>query len=351
MNARERVLKAVHREQPDRVPIYLWLTPALEERLGCERGVDDPESYYGMDIRFTEYCAAEETHDFTPYVGHFHPDTVVDSWGCGTYPVGYYHFTKAQCPLESATTVHEIEYYPFPQQIADLDAMSKQVKAIQAQGLLACSQYECGTFEQAHALMGMEPLLAHMVTSPVMVSVLFERISDIKARMAAAFVEAGVDMLWIGDDIGMQSGPMMSPQMWRGMVLPHLRKIINAAQSMRPDIPIAYHSCGFIEFAVKDLIDAGITVLQSLQPEANDLAALKQAFGTKLAFWGGAGSQSTLSHGTPEEVRKEVKRLIETVGNGGGYICSPAHFVEPECPLENIDAFVEAAYSYGRYHA
>ena len=135
------------------------------------------------------------------------------------------------------------------------------------------------------------------------------------------------------------------------MVLPHLQKIINAARSIRPDIPIAYHSCGFIEFAVKDLIDAGFTVLQSLQPEANDLPALKRTYAAEIAFWGGAGSQSTLSHGTSEEVREEVKRLIDVLGSGGGYICSPAHFLEPECPLENIDTFVEAVHSYGWYHA
>ena len=270
MNSRERVLKAVHRQQPDQVPTYLWLTPALIERLNTQRGVTDHEKYYRMDIRFAEYSAQEERLDFTPYSGHFHPDTSIDVWGCGTYPVGYYHFTKAQCPLENAKSLIDILQYPFPQQLPEIGAIRKQVEDIQAEGLLACSQYECGTFEQAHALMGMEPLLAHMLSSPDMVKALFERISDVKARMAAAYVKAGVDMLWIGDDIGMQAGPIMAPGMWRALVLPHLQKIINAARNIRPDIPIAYHSCGFIEFAVADLIEAGITVLQSIQPEAND---------------------------------------------------------------------------------
>ncbi|TFG70381.1 MAG: hypothetical protein E4H27_06045, partial [Anaerolineales bacterium] len=197
MNSREHVLKAVHRQQPDRVPTYLWLTPALTERLRIERGVIDYESYFQMDIRFTEYRAQEEHLDFSPYVGHYHSGTTIDSWGCGTYPVGYYHFTKAQCPLETATSVAEIQAYPFTEQQPDITAIHEQVKAIQADELLACSQYECGTFEQAHALMGMESLLANMVSSTSMVKALFERISDVKARMAAAYVEAGVDMLWI----------------------------------------------------------------------------------------------------------------------------------------------------------
>jgi uroporphyrinogen decarboxylase len=97
------------------------------------------------------------------------------------------------------------------------------------------------------------------------------------------------------------------------------------------------------------LIGAGVDILQAVQPEANDLAELKARYGGRLAFWGGVGSQSTMSRGTPEDVKAEVKRLIETVGKRGGYICSPAHRLEPECPLENIYAFVEAVEQYGYY--
>lgn len=349
MTSRERVLQAASRRQPDRVPTYLWLTPALIERLRDERGIGDHEAYLHMDLRFAAYRSRDQPGDFSRYVGHYHADTVVDAWGCGTYPVGYYHFTKAQCPLESATSREAIRAYPFPEQRADVAAIRSQVRAIQADDLLACSQYECGTFEQAHALMGMEPLLAHMVSSPGMVQELFERISDVKARMAAAYVEAGVDMLWVGDDIGIQTGPVMAPRMWRESLLPHLKKIIAAARKVRADVPIAYHSCGSVGFAVEGLIEAGIDVLQSVQPEANDPAELKRQYGEYLAFWGGVGSQSTLSHGTPDQVRDEVKHLIETVGAGGGYICSPAHFIEPESPLANIDAFVEAVRELGQY--
>ncbi|MBT4502128.1 MAG: hypothetical protein HOC74_30630 [Gemmatimonadetes bacterium] len=348
MNSRERVLASIAHQKPDRVPIYLWLTPTLSERLQRERGVEDFETYLGMDIRFAGYCSLGEELDFSAYTGHFHPDTAVDDWGCGAYPVGYYHFTKAQCPLERAISIGEIRDYPFPRREPDVAGIRCQVENIQARGLLACSQYECGTFEQGHALMGMEGLLTSMYTAPDMVELLFERISDIKARIAAAYVEAGVDMLWIGDDIGIQTGPVMDPAMWRGLLLPHLAKIIAAAREVRPDIPVAYHSCGSIGFAVEGLIEAGVDVLQSIQPEANDPAKLKREYGDQLAFWGGVGSQSTMSSGTAAEVENEVRNLIETVGDGGGLICSPAHFIEPESPLENIDAFIEAVERYGR---
>jgi uroporphyrinogen decarboxylase len=349
VTSRERVLTTIARQEPDRVPIFLWLTPHIIERFKNERGAEDVEEHLGMDLRMVDYCAKPEWNDFAPYTTDFPDNTTFDDWGCGTYPVGYYHFTKAVCPMAHITTLEEVEQYPFPRREADPDALKSAVEAVRKRELAVVSQYECGTFEQGHALMGMEALLTAMYTSPDLVRLLFDRISDTKARMAEAYVRAGVDILFIGDDIGIQGGPVMPPSMWREFLLPPLRKIIGRARAVRPDIPIAYHSCGAVEFAVEGLIDAGITILQSLQPEANDLAKIKRDFGDRLAFWGGVGSQSTLSHGTPEDVIAEVKGLMETVSKGGGFICSPAHFVEPESPLENLDAFMQAIEDYGHY--
>ncbi|MCU0961707.1 MAG: hypothetical protein MUF48_16555 [Pirellulaceae bacterium] len=349
MNSRDRVLTAIARREPDRVPIYLWLTPHIIERLKQERGVETPEDGLQMDLRMVDYVACPESADFTPFTRDFPENTTVDEWGCGTFPVGFYHFTKAVCPLAHVTTVAQVADYPFPRREPVRSELAKAVQAVKARDLAAVSQYECGTFEQGHALMGMEPLLAAMCTCPDMVHALFDRISDVKARMAAAYVEAGVDVLFIGDDIGIQAGPIMAPAMWREFLLPPLKKIIDRARSVRPDIPIAYHSCGVVGFAVEGLIEAGITILQSVQPEANDPAELKRKYGDRLAFWGGVGSQSTMSHGTAQDVKAEVRHLIETVGAGGGYICSPAHFVEPESPLENLDAFLEAIEEFGYY--
>jgi uroporphyrinogen decarboxylase len=349
MNSRERVLTAISGREPDRVPVYLWLTPHLIEKLEVERGIQDYEEYLKMDIRFVDYQAMPEEKDHSAYTKDFHPETTIDNWGCGTYPVGYFHFTKAQCPMQHFSTINEVEDYPFPECWPMVEEMSTAVKDIQERNLLACSSYEMGTFEQGHALMGMEELLRMMYINPEMVTILFDKISDIKARIAGAIVEAGVDILWIGDDIGVQHGPVMDPELWREFLIPPLKKIINAARRVRTDIPVAYHTCGSIEWAIEGLIEAGVDILQSVQPEANDCALIKKKFGDRISFWGGAGSQSTMSGGTPGDVRNEVMHLIKTVGRGGGYICSPAHFLEPETPLENIDAFMEAIEEFGYY--
>jgi uroporphyrinogen decarboxylase len=350
MDSRERVLTAISRQKPDRVPIYLWLTPYLIERLEKERCVKDYEKYLKMDIRFVDYKSKHKDNDFSAYTKNFQPGTTVDKWGCGTFPVGYYHFTKSQHPMKDFVTAQEIEDYPFPVLEPNIEEMISDIRAIQNKGLLACSGYEMGTFEQGHGLMGMEEFLTNIYVNPDMIRLLCDRISDIKAQIAKMYVQAGVDMLFIGDDIGVQNGPIMNPKVWQEFLIPPLKKIINSARSVRKDIPIAYHSCGMIGWAVEGLIEAGVDILQSVQPEVNNCAELKSKFGNRISFWGGAGSQSTMSHGSTEDVRKEVKHLIQTVGHGGGYICSPAHFLEPETPLENIDAFLETIEKYGYYN-
>jgi uroporphyrinogen decarboxylase len=349
MNSRDRVLTTVSRRTPDRVPVYFWLAPHIVERLQSERGVTNPEEYLHMDMRMVDYVAQPEQQDRSAYTKAFPPNTTINDWGCGSYPVGYYHFTKAVCPMAGFTSADQVEAYPFPERLPDMQALRSRVKQIQDQGFAAVSQYECGVFEQANGLMGMEKFLAVMYTDPAMARLLFGRISDVKARIAEAYVEAGVDVLFIGDDIGIQNGPIMPPAMWREYLIPPLKKIIERARAVRPGIPIAYHSCGMVGWAVEGLIEAGITILQSVQPEANDAAALKREYGDRLAFWGCIGSQSTMSHGTPGEVRAEVRHMIRTVGEGGGFICSPAHFVEPESPLENLDAFMETIEEFGYY--
>ena len=329
--------------------MHISLTPFLVERLRRERGADSPEDFLGMDLRFAPYHAAPEENDFSRYTAHFPPDTGIDEWGCGWRQVGYFHFTRTLNPMETFSSVQEVADYPLPRRDPIVEEIRKEAEAIQARGLPAVSAYECGTFEQAQALMGMQALLANMHLNPEMVRLLFDRISDIKARIASGYVEGGADILFIGDDIGIQNGPLMDPAMWREFLIPPLKKITSRARSVRPEIPIAYHSCGYVGFAVEGLIEAGVNILQSVQPEVNDPAELKARYGDRVAFWGGVGSQSTMSQGTPEDVKAQVKHLIETVGRGGGYICSPAHYVEPESPLENIDAFLEAVEKYGYY--
>ena len=167
--------------------------------------------------------------------------------------------------------------------------------------------------------------------------------------MAARYAEAGVDVIYYGEDIASQQDLLMSHDMWRRWLKPRLARAIASAKAVKPDLLFLYHSDGNVTRVVPELIEVGVDVLNPIQPECMDVVALKTQFGDRLAFNGGISVQQTMPWGTPDDVRREVKHLIETVGEGGGLMIAPAHTIEPEVPWENIVAFHEAVDEHGVY--
>ena len=182
-----------------------------------------------------------------------------------------------------------------------------------------------------------------------MARAILDPVTAIRCAQAAEFVKAGVDLLSLGDDIGTQHGPMMSISMWREVLKPRLAAVISSARKASPDIVISYHSDGKVDVFIEDLIELGIDVLNPIQPECMDPVAIKKRYGDRLSFWGTIGTQTTMPFGTAAEIRAEVKRMIETVGEGGGLLIAPTHRLQPEVPWENVLAFVKAVEEYGVY--
>jgi uroporphyrinogen decarboxylase len=160
--------------------------------------------------------------------------------------------------------------------------------------------------------------------------------------MARRLAEAGVDFIYTGDDVGTERAMLISPATWRRFLKPRLARVIAAARAVRPDIPVFYHSDGYCEPIIPELIEIGVTILNPVQPECMDPAELKRRFGDRLAFWGTVGTQTTMPFGTPDDVRREVRHRFETVGLGGGLVIAPTQTIEPDVPWENIVAFFEA---------
>jgi uroporphyrinogen decarboxylase len=148
--------------------------------------------------------------------------------------------------------------------------------------------------------------------------------------------------------VGTQRGMLMSAPLWRAWLKPRLARTIAAARDVKPDVLVFYHSDGDVSAIIPDLIEIGVDILNPVQPECMDPAALKRAYGQQLSFWGTIGTQSTLPFGSPDDVRREVRLRIETVGAGGGLFLAPTHVIEPEVPFENIVAFVDAVKNEGR---
>ncbi len=194
-------------------------------------------------------------------------------------------------------------------------------------------------YERAWFLRGFENLLTDFYTEPAFVHKLMDAITERYIPEIEAAMECGADGLYLGDDYGSQLGLVMSPDTWRTFIKPYLARLMAPALSRSK--PVMLHSCGNITQIMPDLIDMGLSVYQTVQPEVYNLKQLKAEFGAHMCFFGAIGTQSTLPHETPEKVRKVVLETCRIMGQNGGYICGPTHKVTADTPPENIIAMAE----------
>jgi uroporphyrinogen-III decarboxylase len=174
----------------------------------------------------------------------------------------------------------------------------------------------------------------------------FERLLDIPYHyhltVAKRLVEMGVDMIWLGDDVGGQTNMLISPRHWRRFLKPRMANMISELKRVNPELKIAYHSDGAIEPIIPELIEIGLDVLNPVQPACMDPATLKKQYGKELCFWGSIDEQHTLPFGTPAQVEAEVRLRLATLGKDGGLIIGPTHNVQLDTPMENFWAMINA---------
>ncbi len=378
MTPRERVLCTLRGGQADRVPYDIThcsngLGGFNREaaRLFRERtGSDNPDEYFGVerdvawvDLQATRIDLAERYLPYHQLPGdltyctnesdHAQKTFSLLEWGVALVAgssASYDHFVPPARMVNTAS-LEAIERFPLPDfdaayRYAHLDA---EVKTIRQRELASVAFMAMTIFETAWQIRGVDPLVTDMITDEDRAACLLDRITELSVCRAKRFATAGVDVIHIGDDVGMQDRMFISPATWRKWLKPRLARVIGAAREVNPDVVVFYHSDGFVEPIIPELSEIGINALNPVQPECMDPAAVKARYGDRLAFWGTVGIQETLPFGTPEDVEAEVKLRIETVGRGGGLYLSPTHVIAPEVPYENLFALVEAAKKYGRY--
>lgn len=353
MNPRQRVITALSRRVPDRVPKTMSLCPSQLARFRQETGRDDPHAYFGIEVRTVDPLAARNGADFGRYLGEIPAAARVDDWGIA-WVRGDFHFERMIHPLRDASSVQDVLTYPFPDLLADerFAGYAGRIAEAHRQGyavIANCMAVGGTVFWPAYKLRGMEALLVDLVANPDFAAALLDIVAEMMTGLARKLASYDIDVLWLADDFGTQRALMMRPTVWRVWFKERLRGVIAAAKSVRHDLLVAFHSDGKIDEIIPDLIEIGVDVLNPLQPEVMDPVAIKREFGTDLAFWGGLGTQTTLPFGSPAEVRRAVHDLVATVGAGGGFLIAPTHVVEPEVPWENIIAFMEAVEECGRY--
>ena len=171
---------------------------------------------------------------------------------------------------------------------------------------------------------------------------LVEQVAAHQMGILDHLVDLPIDGVMFSDDWGYQKGVLLGPERWRRFIKPRLARMYERVHAA--DKYVLTHCCGSIAAIMPDVIEIGLDVYQSVQPEAkdNDPYDLKRKYGDQITFWGGLGSQSTLPFGTPAGIKAEVTRLCREMGRGGGYILGPAKAVQPETPTANAAAVLEA---------
>lgn len=345
----QRVETALARRQPDRVPFDFWAVPEVWDKLRAALDTQDDEEILrllGIDCRMVT----------TRYVGtkaRELPDgTFIDAWGTHRRRVsnefGAYD-EHASHPLAAAETVADVLNWDWPSpddwDVSGVQTLCERLNADVRFHL----RYEVGgIFEWSWALRGFERFLLDLVEAPEIAGAIMDRYTDIYIENTVRVIEAAgglLDMVYTYDDVGIQNGLLMSPRMWRKHILPRHQRLNAAIRAARYPVKILYHSCGAVFPLIGPFVDEmGIDALNPLQPRAAgmDMARIKAEFGGRLSFHGAVDIQHTLPHGTAEEVQAEVQARCEVLGRGGGYICTSAHFLQADTPLENIVALYTA---------
>ncbi len=352
MNHRERVLTALAHETPDRCPMQVSFTPEFAARLRKElhEAAGTIHNPHGGGNTYQLEKAIDEDLLLTS-VGwancyYLKNEDYTDEWGVGWHaakystPYGEGCYTEISGhPLADAS---KISSYRAP----DPDKPELYDDAVRLKAEYGNEYYLVGVtvttiFETAWALRGLEQMLTDMATDPDTADAVLDIPFHYHLTAAKHLVEKGMDMIWIGDDMGTQHSMMISPRMWRRYFKPRLAQFISELKAINPSVKVAYHSDGNIMPIIPELIEIGLDVLNPIQPASMDPAELKQKFGDKLCFWGSIDEQHTLPFGTPQQVHDEVLLRMKTIGKNGGLILGPTHHVQLDTPMENFRAMVD----------
>jgi len=334
---------AVSHKTTDRVPrnlsVVAEVAEALCERLG-QKEFSDVQKILGLDMRHV-FPGFEGPLHFAPRRRRFEDGTWEDIWGIRYRTVrnvtGGVHEEAITHPLAQARTVADIERYPWPSMDCyDFSQMQIQCKENRTYALSGgYAHFYCPGADFRGYEMWLMDLAEGSPVAHAMLAKMEEFWLSFSTRVYEA-AEGQLDIFYMADDYGMQDRMLLSPSCWRHLFKPIVRRFMDWAHNL--GLHTMLHSCGSIRPIIPDLIDCGLEILDPVQPLAAGMnpLELKREFGGDLCFHGGVDTQQLLPRGTPEQIRDEVRRLVEVMGEDGGYILCPAHQVQADVPAENV---------------
>ncbi len=376
LTSRERVRRALHHEEPDRVPLDVGggqstaVVVEAYEKLDRHLGIQSPTVMMNEALRLVRLDGQTQERlgsDVVPVrlkaprnwrPPASEPGTFVDEWGQKwrrvDFPAGHY-YEPVTFPLAEATIADLDSYrWPDPDDPGRYEGLREEVERLYHEtpyALLGDCGFKC-FWETALMLLGFQRALTDIVGDEEFMHAFFEKVLDISLTATRRFLEITgpyLTAIRTSDDLGTQDSLLMSPATYRKMIQ-GVHKRYFALIKEYTDATIFFHCDGNITGVIDDLLEAGIEALNPIQVSAlDDPAALKTKYGERLSFWGCIDTHHVLPFGTPDDVREEVRLRIRQFGEGGGFVAASVHNIQADVPPENIVAMCDAVHEFGVY--
>lgn len=340
MTRKERVEKALQHNQTDFIPYQVDFTQQEHDRVADFLHDPDFEGKIGGHIERALFSGPFGAETERP--GFFR-----DDYGVVWNKTG----VDKDIGMMDTLVLSEPDVRTFSFPVLDEKLAHERFRALIHNGedTFKIGRIAMALFERAWSLRGMENLLCDMLLEPAFVDDLLDRIVEYNLKIIDIGLSYDeIDGFYFGDDWGHQTpGLIMGPKNWRRFLKPRLKIMYERIKSKNRYV--IQHSCGNILELYPELIEIGLDVHNTFQPEIYDIEKVKTEFGQDLSFWGGISTQRLLPFGTPEAVRKETIRIMRIVGKGGGYVASPTHSLPGDVPAENVLAMVDVFKNQDRY--
>lgn len=363
MNPRERMIATLEHRKPDRVPIQLGWREEVMDAVKEYYKVDTPEEvaqildadlYRGVSVE-TQWPDYEEriNGELNGPFGNIgqtvlHDDrTFEDRWGV-IERIGedgkYLEWISG--PFADTDDLDAFNWPTEDNLVYNPEELAQSVKKYKDAGYWVCGSNGVHPFKQAWRMRGLENFMCDYIANQEWVEAIQNRFLSYNLMFTRTCAKAGVDMFAYWGDVAMQDGMMVSPQCWRRLDKQFWKQLIKGTREVNPDVKFFFHSDGVITEIIPDLIEVGFDIINPLQPECVNPAAIKRDFGQQVTLDGGGSVQRTLPFGTIEDVKKEVDFLMRYCAYNGGYIFRASNVVGFDCPTENVIAYYETARDY-----
>jgi len=375
MCSRERLITTLNHREPDRVPIDIGgilstgfnriAHNKFKKYLAMSGGkteiVHMMQQEVRPDVRIRNLFGCDTYGIWPNIIGvkKSGSDNYIDEWGVQykRYKPGYY-YSMVGHPLKNAQ-IKDLEQYKWPNpydsdRTQGLAQKANDLYAHTNLALIACGTFSSGPFHHCAWLLGIEDFMLKLLLDHEFCIVILEKVLEFHLGYWDSMLNAVgkyVQLAVIGDDLGANDAPLISPDLYRKLIKPYHKRLISFIKE-KFGIKVLLHTDGNVYPLIPDLIEIGVDALNPIQYTAKDMDTkkLKMEFGKKLTFWGGGCDvQRILPFATPEEVEFEVKQRIKELAPGGGFVFAPTHNIQPDVPVENVKALYSTALKYGTY--